>query len=135
MSGAEKHRASYLTVLQQYNLNVACRPIHMLGYGTYHVGSSLTRPDYHDVDLRCILPDDEFDRLFGDFHPDRPNGLLHFLNAAVSEWIARRTQLPIDFQFQKASEANEKYKGPRNGVGHERPAAFTSVPTPPDDIN
>jgi hypothetical protein len=45
------------------------------------------------------------------------DGIL-FLNTAISEWIAERTGLPIDFQFQKASEANEKFKGRRNGVGH-----------------
>lgn len=119
---SDKHRASYLTVLQQYNLNTACKQLRMLGYGTYHVGSSLTKPDYHDVDLRCILPDVDFDRLFGPGH--HGNGLYGenfrlFLNAAISEWIVQRTGLPIDFQFQKQSEANEKYKGQgRNAVGH-----------------
>jgi hypothetical protein len=34
----------------------------------------------------------------------------------VSEWAAARTGLPIDFQFQRASEANE-FDGRRNGVG------------------
>lgn len=111
----EKHRASYLTVAQAYNLNVVCRPIALIGYGTFHVGSSLTRPDYHDVDLRCILPDEDYDRMF---ESDRGEPFLLFLNTAISEWIASRTGLPIDFQFQRATQANETFKGRRNGVGH-----------------
>jgi hypothetical protein len=107
----DKHRASYLTVPQQYALNVACRPLASLGYGTFHVGSSLERADYHDVDLRCIVPDEEYDQ-----HFDGNEELRLFLNAAVSEWVAARTGLPIDFQFQRASEANE-FDGRRNGVG------------------
>ncbi len=110
----EKHRASFLTVAQTYNLNIACQPLAALGYGTFHVGSSLERPDYHDVDLRCMLPDDEYGRMFGG--PDSETKLL-FLNTVISEWLRARTGLPIDFQFQHADKANEKYKGRRNAVG------------------
>lgn len=110
---SEKHRASYLTVSQQYDLNVACKPLAPFGYGTFHVGSSLDKPDYHDVDLRCMLEDAEFDEM-----QRGSESRMLFLNTAISEWIAARTGLPIDFQFQKASEANEKYRGRRNAVGH-----------------
>jgi len=109
-----KHRASYLTVPQQYALNVVCRPLARLGYGTFHVGSSLTRPDYRDVDLRCMLPDEEYDRMFDS---DKGEPFLLLLNAAISEWLASRTGLPIDFQFQRASQANEAFTGQRNAVG------------------
>jgi hypothetical protein len=114
MSG-QKHRASFLTVPQQYALNVACRPLARIGYGTFHVGSSLTKQDYHDVDLRCMLPDDEYDRMFDS---DSGEPFLLFLNAAISEWLSRRTGLPIDFQFQRASQANKTFTGQRNAVGH-----------------
>ena len=112
---SDKHRASYLTVPQQYALNVACRPLASIGYGTFHVGSSLTRADYHDVDLRCMLPDEQYDLMFGD---DKGDSRLALFNAALSEWVASRTGLPIDFQFQRASEANAAFDGPRNAVGH-----------------
>ena len=111
----EKHRASYLTVSQAYALNVACSALRPFGYGTYHVGSSLTKPDYHDVDLRCMLADDEYDRMFDS---DQGELRLLFLNTAISDWIAARTGLPIDFQFQRATNANETFKGIRNAVGH-----------------
>lgn len=112
---SDKHRASYLTVSQQYDLNVACKALAPFGYGTFHVGSSLERSDYHDVDLRCILEDDEYGRLIGGRGSKER---LEFLNTAISEWIAARTGLPIDFQFQQATDANEKFKGRRNAVGH-----------------
>lgn len=110
----EKHRVSFLTVEQTYNLNLACKPFSRFGYGVYHVGSSLTKPDYHDVDLRCMMPDDEYDRLITLFTHD---GML-FLNTAISSWVAARTGLPVDFQFQKASKANAEFDGRRNSMGH-----------------
>lgn len=112
----EKHRASYLTVSQQFNLNTACRVLRGFAYGTYHVGSSLSTPDYHDVDLRCIMPDEEFDIMFPKDGGDASSRLA-FLNTAISEWIAARTGLPIDFQFQRATQANTEFTGPRNAVG------------------
>ena len=112
----EKHRASYLTVCQQFNLNVACRALSDFGFGTYQVGSSLSRPDFRDVDLRCILSDDEYDQMV--FETGAPGQRrLKFLNVAVSEWIAARTGLPIDFQFQRQTEANAEFTGSRNSVG------------------
>jgi len=44
--------------------------------GLFIVGSSLQRPDWRDVDLRMMLPDQEFEKLFGDAnyasqHPQR----------------------------------------------------------------
>lgn len=110
-----KKRASYLTVQQSFNLNVVCKPIAaMFGYGVYQVGSSLIRADYRDVDLRCILANEEFDRMFaGEFGGKQ----VKFLNVTISEWIAARTGLPIDFQFQREQQANAEFQGPRNAVG------------------
>jgi hypothetical protein len=113
----QKYRASFLTVNQIFNLNVACRALKDFGVGTFHVGSSLERSDYHDVDLRCILPNKEFDAMFSDCQDPR----FLFLNTAISEWITARTGLPIDFQFQRMTDANEQFPHPehrRNGTGH-----------------
>lgn len=112
----EKHYVSYLTVPQTYSLNQACQALKPFGLGTFHVGSSLASPDYHDVDLRCILHDDEYDRMFGSQNEDGA-ARLSFLNAAISEWLSKRVGLPIDFQFQQFTDANEKYQGRRNGIG------------------
>lgn len=110
------NRVSYLTVAQDYNLRQACGAVDKafddVGFGLYHVGSSLIRPDWRDVDLRSILEDDKFDALFLN-----NNNRLRFLNVCISEWISARTGLPIDFQFQRQTNANLEFKGPRNWVG------------------
>jgi hypothetical protein len=115
----EKYRVSYLTVSQTYDLNMACKALDPFGYGTFHVGSSLTRPDYRDVDLRCMLSDEEWGRMFAG-EDWRDGKRLKFLNVAISEWLQARTGLPIDFQFQRATDANEEFPSSthrRNGTG------------------
>lgn len=106
-------RASYLSVSQQFALQHACRIFTAaFGFHTYQVGSSLERADYRDVDLRCILDDEEYDVFIGN------NTLrLGLLNAALSEWLQARTGLPIDFQFQRFTEANAQFHGRRNFMG------------------
>lgn len=116
----EKHRVSYLTVNQTYDLNIACHALRDFGYGTFHVGSSLSRADYHDVDLRCILSNEEFDEMLAKESTEIGDRKLKFLNVAISEWIQARTGLPIDFQFQRMSDANYEFpmeSHRRNGTG------------------
>jgi len=104
-------RASHLTVAQAYDLDHACILLRDAGLPTYQVGSSLARPDWRDVDLRCILPDGEFEQLAG---PDRSRLLL--FNRAITALLSSMTGLPIDFQFQSMTEANQD-DGPRNAMG------------------
>lgn len=107
-----RQRGSYLSVAQQYDLDHACRLLTAAGFHTYQVGSSLTRADYRDVDLRAILFDDDYDRMFGN-----NARLLGLLNRALSELLAARTGLPIDFQFQRMTDCNREFDGQRNFVG------------------
>jgi hypothetical protein len=105
-------RVNYLTVAQNFALETACAVLNDAGCGAYLVGSCMERGDYRDVDLRCILDDDEFEKRFGG-----QRVRLRLFNAAISEWVTARTGLPIDFQFQSRTEA-EQYKGrPRNPMG------------------
>jgi hypothetical protein len=111
-----KERCSYLSVTQNFNLEIACRSVEEafrdLGYGLFQVGSSLERANWRDVDLRCMLTDEDYDQFIGD------RRRLYLLNTAISEWLTARTGLPIDFQFQRATEANKEFGGrPRNAVG------------------
>ncbi len=128
MADPKRDRASYLTVQQQYELECAAfivnNVFHHLSYGLYQVGSTLSRPDWRDVDLRYITQDSQFDALFG--YVDSP---MHtFLNTVISEWFERRTGLPVDFQFQRQTEANAKYSikdgHKRNAVGIIMEIAF-----------
>ena len=89
----------------------------------YLVGSALEAKDgWRDVDVRLILDDEEWDRLgLG------PTVLEGALPLGSGKWRAlcwafsllgrEMTGLPIDFQIQRRSEANEKYPGPRSAIG------------------
>ena len=104
--------ASYLTTADFARLNHACLPVsEAFGGHVYLVGSALEREDYRDLDVRVILADDEFDSTF-------PNvRVWSLLCLGVTEYLQRVTGLPIDFQVQRMTEANEKHHGSRNPVG------------------
>lgn len=120
-------RAHFLPAPHFFNLQQACHTLEAAfrcdgPSGIYLVGSSIKKRDYRDVDVRCILPDDEFERLF----PKCPNNrYLHALwcvmCSTISLWLSQHTDLPIDFQIQSMSEANRLYPtaedNPRNFLG------------------
>jgi hypothetical protein len=103
-------------------LDEACRPIHAaFGGGLYLVGTAaaLDRQDYRDVDVRLILDDAAYDALVAATSADT----VSFLGLAIGEYLVSRTGLPIDFQIQRQTEANERHKGIRNPVGFTRTLA------------
>ena len=106
-----KPRTIYLHVTQVATLDHWCAWIsRAFKRPPYLVGSVLARPDWRDVDLRMILPDEQYDVL-----PCDPK----VLNVAFSVWGQQATGLPIDFQFQQQSAANAEFDGkcyPR-GIG------------------
>lgn len=79
------------------------------GHPPYHVGSSVRGKDWRDVDVRLILPDDEFADLFGCQLSAEVNPKLAAVTLAFCALGQQMTGLPIDFQIQKQSRANEKY--------------------------
>ncbi len=106
-------RATHLHITKLHALEHECRRFTAaFGYNAYLVGSALERQDYRDVDLRLMLPDEEYDAFIG-----ANNERLTLLNDALSDWLAARTGLPVDFQFQRRTEANEEHDGRRNAVG------------------
>jgi hypothetical protein len=109
-------RASYLSTAEIYRLDQACAPlVKVFGRRVYLVGSAQDRPDFRDVDVRAILDDDDFDRMFG----SEP-ALWGVFCYAVSRQLSADTGLPIDFQVQRQTEANENHPGPRNPLGFGR---------------
>ena len=103
-------------------LNHACRILtEAYGYHVYLVGSALERRDHRDVDVRLILPDEDFDRMFpgiGELSGYQWDARVSVLSVALSYYLAHRTGLNIDFQFQRASNANARYSGrPRHVLG------------------
>jgi hypothetical protein len=86
--------------------------------GCYVVGSALERQDWRDVDVRLILDDAEFAKVFpkaGDHWEHDARWLA--LTVALSERLSRLTGLPIDFQFQPRTAANARHSGRRNAIG------------------
>lgn len=89
----------------------------------YHVGSSLRGKTWRDVDVRLLMEDDRFTREFPGLDPTRPWAADHHprWQAICLAWATfghAYTGLPIDFQIQQRSWANEKYGGgPRNPLG------------------
>lgn len=115
-----RRKANHIGAPACFALELACQPlVEAFGdYGLYQVGSSLARPDWRDVDLRYILDDEDFAKLFpdaGDHWEFDPRWLL--MTTAISLLLSKQTGLPVDFQFQPQTHANARHKGPRNAVG------------------
>lgn len=84
------------------------------GHTAYQVGSSIHGKVWRDVDVRLILPDDEFDKLFPGYkRVHQIDAKWALMCAAISELAKRQTGLPVDFQIQPQTEANAKFRGPR----------------------
>lgn len=110
-------RRCQLSTLELHELDEACAPfVAAFGEYPYLVGSASLRSDFRDVDVRLILADDEFDALFAE-----RKGLWALFSRLGSTYLRARTGLPVDFQVQRQSEANQKYGDlattPRNPLG------------------
>ena len=110
-----------LTTYDLHRLDLAVLPIERAFAGcrfgdTYLVGSTQNgAQNPRDVDVRTILADEDFDAFFG--------GSPLFWSVfclGVTAWLREQTGLPIDYQVQRMTEANEQHKGRRNHLsgGH-----------------
>ena len=81
------------------------------GEYAYHVGSSLkTKRDWRDVDVRLILDDETYEAMgFGDPANTHHNAKWVAFVKAFSALGREMTGLPIDFQIQQRTYANEKF--------------------------
>ena len=111
----QRTRAMYLSVEELWRLSNACRPIEeAFGHTVWLVGSSLRKPDYRDVDLRVIISDEEYSRLFIPMRKGVDGTLVGLtdqfrmlMQTSISVLLKQATGLPIDFQVQSQSEANQ----------------------------
>ena len=80
----------------------------IFGDCAYHVGTSVLTDAWNDVDVRLIVSDDEY-ASYGD--PENPhwNGKWVSTCLALSHFGRVLTGLPIDFQIQQQSYANEHF--------------------------
>lgn len=119
----KRKKACYVGAPAVFALTQACQHINDAfgDYGCYLVGSAIERPDWRDVDVRYIMPDEEFYKLF----PDAPvscgswefNPRWLLLNVSIALWLKLQTGLPIDFQIQPQSHANSQHKKQRCAIG------------------
>lgn len=124
----KRRKASHVGAPAIFQLELACQQINAafgggkVSFGhCYLVGSSLERADWRDVDVRFIIGDDDFAALFPDANvapgtwEQDPRWLL--LTSWCSKWLSEQSGLPVDFQFQPQSHANERHKGVRSALG------------------
>jgi hypothetical protein len=106
----------YLPALAYLALNRAVEPIDRAldPVGIFLVGSCLARSDYRDVDVRAVLHDEAYDRMFT--HHQDVDAFWSLLCEGTSAYLERATGLPIDFQIQRMTDANAKHHGPRNAL-------------------
>jgi len=117
-------RSVFLLLSDFERLEDWCRMVQVIfgpAFGPYLVGSATEHADYRDVDIRVIVQDKAFDRLFR----RRPE-VVRYLNRAFSVWGQQETGLPIDFQIQRFTEANAQFTKPRNPMGLRD---WTATPT------
>ena len=117
---------SGLTTLQLWQLDQACYPLNRaFGVCTYLVGTAFDGESWRDVDVRTILYDDDFDELFGD-----RDTLWGLVCLAVGQYLSDASGLPVDFQIQRQTDANEKHSKYRNPLGMLRTFAGGGDATP-----
>lgn len=126
MQTERPRKASYVGAPAVFRLELACQQVQDAfgadAYGIYLVGSALERPDWRDVDLVLIMPDEGFRSLFP--------AVVHLENASwehdprwllmvsgISRFLSDASGLPVDFKFQPQSYANARHKGRRDAVG------------------
>ena len=128
MAAAEpRQRPCLLTTSELHSLDAACslirrafgRPPYLVGTAGYGTAES-----YRDVDVRLILDDDKFDALCS------TRERWELLSLSIGAYLRERTGLPVDFQVQRMTEANELHDKPRNPLGTSRQFAGGGDATP-----
>lgn len=118
---APKKGGSYVGVPAIFNLSNCCHLIQQAYPRStcFLVGSSLVRPNWRDIDIRCVMPDEDMMRTFG--HTDSittmRSPILALLSLSISAWLKQQTGLPVDFQFQSQSRADFETDKPRLILG------------------
>jgi hypothetical protein len=103
---------------QALKLSMACYQVNKaFGNLCYLVGSSMVTRDFRDVDVRLILPDNEFEKHFVHI-PQAGNALWDLMCASISSHLTEQSGLPVDFQIQAQSWLDKKYASrPRHALG------------------
>lgn len=119
-STPRKKPCNYMTPEQRFRLDEACRVFEeAFDFGVYLVGSVMNRSDFRDVDVRAIVADETFAKLYPTCDPKNParDAYWALSMAAFSLYLRDATGLPIDFQVQQQTAANAEFPGVRSALG------------------
>ncbi len=107
---------------QVFLLNKYCQPLITAFGSCYLVGSSLTNPNFNDIDVRCIMPDDEFVRMFGENgdytspFPYSKNVRWLVICTTIASWLGSifgpdllDSRIDLDFQIHTESYDNKEW--------------------------
>lgn len=115
---ANRRKATHVGSPAIFTLHQDCQFLYEAfgDYGPYLVGSALVRPNWRDVDIRYILPDDEFFKLFPDATETAWEGDPRWIwmCTSFSARLSAHSDLPVDFQFQWQTHANKFHAGERD---------------------
>lgn len=106
-------RASYLSVDEQrllHDWGASLRRMFPTNISVLHVGSSINSPTYRDVDVRIILPDDDYAAITERIH-------RLDLNLSLTLWGKAITGLPIDCQIQALHDPTVTQRQMRRPIG------------------
>lgn len=118
-------KVSYIGAPACFALEMACKQVRDAfsegaQFADIHlVGSAMERPDWRDVDVRMMMDDAAFSRMFPGVDISHDAALWEFdprwtlMVTAISLWMRQQTGLPIDFQFQPMTFANKRHDKPR----------------------
>lgn len=107
--GSEVARRHWLPMPQGERLDIACLIIHQaFGHHAILVGSALDGRDFRDVDVRLVLPDDDFRAMFK-HDPPSGNALWSLMCSSISAYLSDASGLPVDFQIQSNAWAEQRY--------------------------
>lgn len=124
---APRKKWIYMGAPACFELEQACRTVAEAFWSPdqfcsmYVVGSVLKRPDWRDVDIRMMMSDEVFQAEFPDVDitsgawEHDPKWLL--LTTCISKFLSSASGLPVDFQFQPMTHANQHHRGVRNPIG------------------
>lgn len=127
MDDQPTRKVSYIGAPACFALEIACKQVRAAFCegadfaDIYVVGSAIERADWRDVDVRMMMDDAAFSRMFPRAIINPPTWEFDprwtLLCVAISQWLGRQTGLPVDFQIQPMTWANEHHSKPRHPAG------------------
>lgn len=94
-------------------LNIQCHLLAQAFGPCFLVGECLDRRDYRHVDVRMILPNDQFAMLF-----DGQELRLALVGAGLTRLLSDASGLPVDFQIQSQAWSDARFADrPRVPIG------------------